>query len=71
MVAPLIAGILKKFENLTESDLVNPKNLIIVSTAPDLLIPGIIAKDWKKPIINEDFISILSRSLIRRQYLSI
>ena len=45
MVAPLIAGILKKFENLTESDLVNPKNLITVSTAPDLLIPGIIAID--------------------------
>lgn len=45
IVAPLIAGMLRKFENLTESDLVYPKNLITVNTAPDLLNPGIIAND--------------------------
>tara|TARA_B100000989_G_scaffold294086_1_gene272482 strand:- start:1679 stop:1882 length:204 start_codon:yes stop_codon:yes gene_type:complete len=66
-----MAGMLNKFENLTESDLVNPKNLIIVKTAPERLNPGIIAKDWKKPIANEVFKLILSRCLILKQYLSI
>ena len=52
-IAPIITGILKRFEYSTENCLWNPKNLIMVKIAPDLLTPGISAKHWKMPIRND------------------
>tara|TARA_B100000579_G_C22322921_1_gene616929 strand:+ start:224 stop:463 length:240 start_codon:yes stop_codon:yes gene_type:complete len=45
VAAPNIAGIDKNNENFDEDDLLCPKNLPIVITIPDLLTPGIKAKD--------------------------
>ena len=44
IIAPKITGILKRFEYSTENCLWNPKNLIMVRIAPDLLTPGISAR---------------------------
>ena len=50
VIAPVITGILRRFEYLTANFLWNPKNLITVRIEPDLLTPGIIAIHWKIPI---------------------
>ena len=44
-VAPIITGILKRFEYLTANFLWNPRKRIAIITDPDLLTPGIKAKD--------------------------
>ena len=51
--APIITGILKRFEYSTANCLWNPKNRIMVKIAPDLLTPGIRARHWKMPIKND------------------
>ena len=53
IIAPIITGILKRFEYSTENCLWKPKNLIMVKIAPDLLTPGISARHWKTPIRND------------------
>ena len=45
-----IAGIPKRKENLAASLLSQPDKSAMEIVIPDLEIPGIIAKDWKKPI---------------------
>ena len=53
-VAPMIVGILKRFEYFTANSLLNPKNLIHVIIEPDLLTPGIRATHWNKPINSDN-----------------
>ena len=45
-----IAGNPSKKENFAASDLFQPSKSAIVKVIPDLETPGIIAKDWPKPI---------------------
>src|SRR3972149_1243902 len=49
-VAPTIAGIERRKENLPESSRFKPRKSPVEMVAPDLEIPGMIANPWAIPI---------------------
>lgn len=55
IVAPMIAGITNKNENVINCFLSKPNNNPVDIVAPDLEIPGIIASACESPIIIESF----------------
>ena len=70
LVAPIITGMLKRFEYLTVKFLLNPNERRAIILAPALLTPGIKARHWKKPVNKASLKFIASWFLTMRQYLS-
>ena len=50
-VAPNIVGIARKKENSVATPLESPKSKLPIIVAPDLEVPGIIARHWNNPTV--------------------